>query len=141
MKISPLFTALALSLACAGALAGDGGSAPSTGSPLITEGSAEVLGGTVSVLAASGELVIDSIKDVGGASVVVIKSVSGAAQVSLRVSAQSVAGASLVAGAGVSLVVISTGYLLVAAGKAIAFIPNEIGKQLIHQSRVDKAGK
>jgi hypothetical protein len=31
---------------------------------------------------------------------------------------------------------ISTGYVLVMSGKALAFIPNEVGQALLHHSRV-----
>ena len=36
----------------------------------------------------------------------------------------------------VTVTAISTGYVLVMSGKAIAFIPNEVGQALIHHSRV-----
>jgi hypothetical protein len=36
--------------------------------------------------------------------------------------------------------VTSTGALLVAGGKVLAFIPNEIGKTLIHHARVAERG-
>ena len=45
-----------------------------------------------------------------------------------------------VCGAAVSVVAMSTGVMLVSAGKAIAFIPNEIGKALLHQTPVRPMG-
>ena len=36
----------------------------------------------------------------------------------------------------VSVVAVSTGHVLVASGKAIAFIPNELGKSLLYHSKV-----
>ena len=43
---------------------------------------------------------------------------------------------SLAAGAVVNVVALSTGHMLVMSGKAIAFIPNELGKALLHHSKV-----
>jgi hypothetical protein len=54
----------------------------------------------------------------------------------MRLTGQAARGASLVVGSAVEVVAVSTGSLLVASGKAIAFIPNEIGLALLHQSRV-----
>ena len=42
----------------------------------------------------------------------------------------------MVAGAAVSAVAMSTGHALVVSGQVIAFIPNELGKALLHHSRV-----
>jgi hypothetical protein len=141
VKILPALAVLLFTVACsAPALAGTTRGA-STGSERISESSAEVVGGTISVAAMSGVLVIDSISRAADGSVIVLKDASGAVKVSLRVSGDAVGKASLAVGGAVSLVAISTGHLLVASGKAIAFIPNEIGKTLIHHTRVDKAGE
>jgi cytidylate kinase len=42
----------------------------------------------------------------------------------------------LTVGTSVKTIAESTGYALVASGKLLAFIPNEIGMALLHQSRV-----
>jgi hypothetical protein len=67
---------------------------------------------------------------------VVLAGASDAASATLRLSGNVVQGASLVAGVSVGLVAVSTGYLLVSAGKVLAFVPNEIGRSLLHHSRV-----
>ncbi len=41
-------------------------------------------------------------------------------------------------GTGVSVAVVATGWVLSAAGAAIAFIPNEIGRALLHDERVTR---
>ena len=144
MKLSPVLAAVLLSVTCAvpefAAAQSHDMSHASNGSFAISEGSAEVVGGTVSVAAFGASLVVDSIIKAGDASVVVLKDASGTVKVSLRVSGAALAKAALVVGSAVSIVAMSTGHLLVASGKAVAFIPNEIGKQLLHHSRVDKAG-
>lgn len=136
-----LFPALMLCLACAAPPAASahdeqGSTALSNASGLIAEGSATVVGGSLSAVAASGTVVVESVQVVGDASIVVLKGASNAAGATLRLSSDVVAGASLVAGGSVVLVAVSTGYVLVAAGQVLAFVPNEIGRALLHHTRV-----
>ena len=73
---------------------------------------------------------------VGESVVVVLAGASEAASVTIRLSAAAAVGTSLVAGAAVSVVLIASGTVLIVAGEAIAFIPSEIGKSLIHHERI-----
>ena len=113
-----------------------GGSDLSNASDLVAEGSALVVVGSLSLLAASGTAVVASVETAGDASVIVLAGASDAAQASVRLSGRAAHGVSLAAGAAVNVLAISTGHLLVVAGKVIAFIPNEAGKALLHHSRV-----
>lgn len=132
-----LGAALLLCVLCGAQAAEQQGSSElSNASGLAVEGSALVVYGSLSALAASGGAVVTSVETVGDASVVVLAGASDAVQASVQLSARAARGASLAAGASVRVVAISTGYLLVAAGQAIAFIPNEMGKALLHHSRV-----
>jgi len=63
---------------------------------------------------------------------------SDGARFSVTLSAQSVGAASLAVGTAVTVVACSTGWVLSAAGKAIAFIPNELGKALLYNERVTR---
>lgn len=108
----------------------------SNASGLVAQGSATVVEGSLSVVAASGSIVVESVQMAGGASLVVLAGASDAARATLRLSGDVVVGASLVAGVSVALVAVSTGYVLVSAGKVIAFITNEVGHALLHHSRV-----
>jgi hypothetical protein len=112
----------------------------SNGSDIVAEGSALVVVGSLSALAASGTVLVDSVEAAGDASVLVLAAASGAGQATVRISGRAAREASLVAGASVRVVAMSSGCLLVAAGKVLAFFPNEIGKALLHQSRVDARG-
>jgi len=95
-----------------------------------------VVYGSLSAVAASGTIIVESVQLAGDASMVVLAGASDAASATLRVSGNVVQGASLAAGASVELVAVSTGYLLVAAGKVLAFIPNAVGSALLHHERV-----
>ena len=45
---------------------------------------------------------------------------------------------SVAAGTAIAVTAISTGWVLSTAGQAIAFVPNEIGKALLHNERVTR---
>ena len=113
-----------------------GSSELSNASELAAEGSALLVYGSLSALAASGGAVVTSVEAAGDASVVVMAGASDASQATVRLSGRAAREASLVAGRSVTVLAISSGYLLVSAGQLIAFIPNEIGKALLHHSRV-----
>lgn len=95
-----------------------------------------VVRGSLDLVAASGAIVVGSVESAGGVSMVVLNGASNAASATVRLSGEVVKGASLVAGTSVGLVAVTSGYLLVAAGKVLAFIPNEIGHTLLNHSRV-----
>lgn len=135
-----LFAICLLTAACTSAFAGGDSSNPSKASELSVQGSGVILLGSMSMLAASGQVVVTSIKAVGEGSVLVLKSAANGAQASIKLSGKAAEGLSVATGTVVSVVAVSTGHVLVFSGKALAFIPNEIGQALLHHSRVGAAG-
>jgi hypothetical protein len=109
----------------------------SSASQLVAEGSATVVYGSLSAIAASGSAVVASVEVVADASIVVLAGALDAGKASVRLSGRAAQGASVAVGTAVDVVAMSTGYMLVAAGKVLAFVPNEAGKALLHHSRVD----
>ncbi len=90
-------------------------------------------------LALSGAgFVVVAVSAVAEGTVWVLERASDGARLSVTLSAASVGGASLAVGATVQFIACSTGWVLSAAGKAIAFIPNEIGKALLYNERVTR---
>jgi hypothetical protein len=139
--MKPIVLLLLLSLGWGARAAEQQGSADlSNASELVAAGSATVVLGSLSAVAASGTVVVASVETAADASVVVLAGASDAAQATVRLSGRAAREASLVAGALVSVVATSTGCLLVVSGKVLAFIPNEIGKALLHHSRVGARG-
>jgi hypothetical protein len=124
----------ACAAACAQAGEQQGSTALSGASELAADGSALLVYGSLSAVAASGTVVVDSVEVAGDASLVVLHGASDAGRAAIRLSGRAARGASLAVGTGVSLVAMSTGYLLVSAGTVICFIPNELGKALLHHS-------
>ncbi|MFG5409180.1 hypothetical protein ABXN37_15060 [Piscinibacter sakaiensis] len=68
----------------------------------------------------------------------VLERASDGARLSLKVSAGAAAGASVVAGSAVAVSVVSAGWVLSVAGRAIAFVPNQIGQALLYDQRVTR---
>jgi hypothetical protein len=112
----------------------------SNASGAVLNGSAVLVGGSLYTFAAGGAMVVASIEVVGDASVVVLKGAADGVSASVRLSGEAAHQASLVAGASVEVVAISTGYILVTAGRVLAFVPNELGRALLHSSRVAERG-
>lgn len=126
-----LFLATLLGLACTAAQAA-GQSAPSQASAKL---SATVVGGSVTTLAAGGSVVVASVQTVAEGVDIVLENVADGSRATVRLSSRAAGGLSLAAGATLEVAAASTGYVLVMAGKAIAFLPNEAGKALLHHGR------
>ena len=63
---------------------------------------------------------------------------SDGARLSVTLAASAAGGLSLAAGTAVTASAVGAGWVLSAAGKAIAFIPNEVGKALLYNERVTR---
>jgi hypothetical protein len=68
----------------------------------------------------------------------VLERASDGARMTLNFSGQALTGAALSVGAAVVVTAMSTGWVLSAAGPAIAFVPNEIGRSLLHNERITR---
>jgi len=116
----------------------------STASEDLDAASGVVLIGSMSMLAASGEVVVTSVvtsvETVDDGIVVVLKGASDAASASIKLSGQAARGFSVATGNVVSVIAVSTGHALVLSEKIIAYIPNEIGKSLLHHSLAAEPG-
>ncbi len=97
--------------------------------------SAVVVGGPVLSVVAAGSVVVASARMVGDGLELVLENVADASRATVRLSGKVAGGVSLAAGTTLEVVSATTGYVLVASGKALAFIPNEAGKALLHHSR------
>lgn len=131
---------LAITLLCAASLTAQAANSDTTNaSDNASMASAIVLVGSMSVLAAAGEIVIDKVEDVADGSVLVLKSAatsaSAAATASVKLSQKAMQGLSLAAGTVVKVVAVSTGHMLVLSGKAIAYVPNAAGNAILHHSK------
>lgn len=95
-----------------------------------------IVGGSILTLAATGSVVVASVRAVGDGIEVVLESAADASRATVRLSGRAAGAVSVAAGTTLEVVTASTGYVLVISGKALAFLPNEAGKALLHHARV-----
>jgi hypothetical protein len=91
--------------------------------PSYAHGDSTLSKGSEAMSAGAGFVMLGSMSAIAGSAYVVV---TGAAA----------EGLSNAAGKAITVTATSTGHVLVLSGKALAFIPNEIGKSLLHHSRV-----
>lgn len=89
------------------------------------------------ILSAAGAVfIIKAVEVSARGTVYVLERASDGAQVSVEVVGRGVGAASYGVGTSVAVSLISAGMVLSAAGEAIAFIPNALGKALLHNERL-----
>jgi hypothetical protein len=81
-------------------------------------------------------LVVKAVESTARGTVYVLERASDGARASVELSGKVVQGASVAAGTVVTVSVIGAGVVLSALGEAIAFIPNELGRSLMHNERL-----
>jgi hypothetical protein len=123
-----------LVLACGTAHAGPG-DAPSAPSQASANLSGVVVAGSILTAGAAGSVVVASVRTVGDVLEIVLAGAVDASRATVRLSASAAGGLSLVTGTVLEVVTASTGQVLVMSGRAIAFLPNEAGKGLLHHAR------
>lgn len=92
----------------------------------------------VMVLSAGAVLTVVAVEASATGAVWVLERASDGVRSTLRLSGQAAGALSVAAGTTVLVTVMSTGWVLSAAGTAIAFIPNEIGAALLYNERVTR---
>ena len=91
--------------------------------------------GSAQLFKDGGQLSVTAVKTVGNVSVITLRGLAGGVEASVQVSSKLIEGSAIGVGSALQATVSTTGVLLVAAGKALMFVPNEIGKSLLHHSR------
>jgi hypothetical protein len=88
-------------------------------------------------LSTAGAVFGISAVEIGAASTVyVLERASDGARISVEIAGRGAASASVVAGTTVTVSVIGAGIILSVAGEAIAFVPNALGRALLHNERL-----
>ncbi|WP_372527781.1 hypothetical protein [Piscinibacter sp.] len=90
------------------------------------------------ILSAGATLSVVAVEAAADGTVWVLERASDGARASLTLSAQAAGGVSVAVGTVVVVTNFSAGWVLSAAGKAIAYIPNEIGAALLYNERVTR---
>ncbi len=111
---------------------------PSEASALSALPVALSMAAPVMLLSAGAMLTVVAVEASAEGAVWVLERASDGAQASVTLSAQAAGGLSVAAGTAVVVTAFSAGWVLSAAGQAIAYIPNEIGKALLYSERVTR---
>jgi len=90
------------------------------------------------VLSVGTTLTIVAVEVSAAGTVWVLQRASDGARASITLSAKAAGALSMTVGTVVVVTAVSTGWVLSAAGKALAFIPNELGASLIYNERVTR---
>ena len=85
---------------------------------------------------AGASVVIEAVESTANGVSYVVKNVADGTSAVIKVSGQAAGALSVGVGTVVQTSVIGAGVILSAAGKVLAFIPNEIGKSLMHNERL-----
>ena len=90
------------------------------------------------ILGAGAMLTVVSVQTSATGAVWVLERASDGARATLHFSGHVAQGAALSVGGAVMVTALASGVVLSAAGNAIAFIPNEIGRALLHNERITR---
>ncbi|MFM1990591.1 MAG: hypothetical protein RJA99_3548 [Pseudomonadota bacterium] len=111
---------------------------PSDASTASAIGVALSVAAPLGLLVGGAVLTVASIQAVGQGTVIVLERASDGARASVTVAEASLREAALVTGAVIGVTALSTGLLLATGSRAIAFVPNELGRALLHDERVTR---
>jgi hypothetical protein len=90
------------------------------------------------VLSGTAMLTVVAVEASAKGTVWVLERASDGARLSVTLAASAAGGVSVATGAAVTVSVVGAGWVLSTAGRAIAFIPNEIGAALLYNERVTR---
>ncbi len=90
------------------------------------------------ILGAGAVLTVVSIEASATGTVWLLERASDGARATLHFSGHVAQGAALSVGGAVMVTALASGVVLSAAGQAIAFIPNELGRALLHNERITR---
>lgn len=130
--------ALSISLALATAPAARAQSALSDASTLSMLPVAVSVTAPVVILSAGAALTVVAVEASATGTVWVLERASDGARATVRWAGQAMGAASVVVGTGVLVTAVSAGWVLSAAGQALAFIPNELGASLLYNERITR---
>lgn len=90
------------------------------------------------VLSAGALLTVVAVEASADGTVWILERASDGARMTVRLSAAAADAASLGVATAVTVTAVATGWILVTAGKAVAFVPNEMGRALLHNERITR---
>ena len=105
----------------------------SAGSGMLTMMSVVLPLGFLSV---GGQFIVAGLEASGSGTVWVLERVSDGARASLQATGEVAGALSVAVGTTLTASTVASGWLLLSAGQVVAFIPNEVGRALLHHERL-----
>lgn len=93
---------------------------------------------TGAVLSGAGALTVLAVEASADGTVWIVQRASDGARGTVRFARDFAGGLSIAVGQAVTVVAMGSGWLLCTAGKAIAFVPNEVGSALLYSQRISR---
>ncbi len=90
----------------------------------------------LAIAPAGARFVVTSVRQVGKATWLTLQGVGGSFEVAVDLSATGVRAAAQLSGRTLETVATASGHLLICAGEAIAFVPDEATRRAIHHRRI-----
>ena len=136
-RVRATTAAIAIAIACATPARAQS-STISEASALSTLPIAVSVAAPLAVLSAGAALTVVSVEATSTGAVWVLERAADGTRASVRLVGRGLAAASIAAGTVVVCTALSSGWVLSAAGEAIAFVPNEIGRALLYNERITR---
>jgi hypothetical protein len=111
---------------------------PSALSEVSAVGVSQLSEATVELIAGGGKLVLTAASAGAEVGSLVISAVGSGASVTVQVSAATATEASALVGTGIEYVAASGGWILMMAGEAICFVPNEVARHHLHRRELQR---
>ncbi len=108
--------------------------ASAQGSAMLFRGSATILQGSGQILAAGSQFVVESVHATAEGVILILRGVSEASRITLHVVGNSIISATTIAGTVLTVSAAVAGHILHAGGNVVAFVPNTLGRTLVHSS-------
>jgi hypothetical protein len=90
----------------------------------------------VALTVSGAVLVVKTVEVSARGTLIVLERASDGARASVELTGRAASGVTASVGTAVAVSVIGTGVLLSAAGEVLCFIPNELGRALLHNERI-----
>ena len=108
--------------------------ASAQGSATMFRGSVTILRGSGQILVGGSQFVVESVHATADGVILILRGVSEAVSISLRVVGNSVVSATTFAGTVLTVSATAAGHILHAGGNVVAFVPNTLSRTLVHSS-------
>jgi len=136
LQVRTALSALALGLAVAGGARAESNPSQASQESLVPVAISVAL--PIVLVGGVGSIVVTGVQASADGTVWLVENVADGIKGSVRFAGDAVGASAIAVGTIVTVTVVATGTLLSAAGRVVAFIPNEVGRSLSYNQRVSR---